>query len=331
MVPSGAPPYGSVMTDLDHLRDDPPSPDDGPHVDSARDVDPRVRLRRRRDRRVIAGVAGGLSDRFEIDPNIIRVIFVVLSLLWGLGAAIYLAMWALVPRAPTHGDDSTSPPEPTRSWLMFSLLLGLVVFGLIFVAVTVGLPRFGGGLVVVWLVFLAGVSVVSIRVASPRFTFQRFLALGVLSTLTVVIVLSGSFLAFLAATNVPLSGGDGQHSWQPTSLSSVVSTYRTEFGEETVDLSSVVFPSHGFDVTASVAAGNLTVYVPMDAIVNLRTHIGIGTVSYNDFGAPGGFDPLPKGSTTASERAAAPHLTLSADVGVGQILVEREPPASPLS
>lgn len=313
--------YRSTMTDLAPFRDHTESSDDAPHVDEPPVVDDRVRLYRRRTRRVVAGVAGGLSDRFDVDPNIVRVVFVVLSLAWGLGAVIYLAMWAFVPRVPAGTDDAADVPEPTRPWLAVALLLAVVVIGLLFVATVSGLPRFGGGLAAIWLLFLGGVAIVALRVASPRLTFQRFLALGVLSVLTVVIVVVGAFLGFLAATGVPVTGGDGVRTWQPTSLASVAHSYRTEFGQETVDLSGVPFPSTGFDVTASVSVGKLVVDVPTDAVVDLRTHVGIGTVDYLDVSG-GDFTPLPRGATAASARRL-PHLTLDADVGVGSILIER--------
>src|SRR5579863_9361755 len=55
-------------------------------------------LRRSTKRRMVGGVAGGIGERFDIDANIVRVIFVVLTVLYGLGAAIYLAMWVLIPQ-----------------------------------------------------------------------------------------------------------------------------------------------------------------------------------------------------------------------------------------
>ena len=33
-----------------------------------------------------------IGERFDVDANIVRVVFVVLTVLYGLGAAIYLAM-----------------------------------------------------------------------------------------------------------------------------------------------------------------------------------------------------------------------------------------------
>lgn len=46
----------------------------------------------------IAGVCGGLGEYFNIDPTIIRVIFVVLALPGGLPGVIpYAILWFVVP------------------------------------------------------------------------------------------------------------------------------------------------------------------------------------------------------------------------------------------
>jgi phage shock protein PspC (stress-responsive transcriptional regulator) len=47
--------------------------------------------------RMIGGVAGGLGEYLNIDPTIIRIGFILLTLLNGVGAIIYLVMWLLIP------------------------------------------------------------------------------------------------------------------------------------------------------------------------------------------------------------------------------------------
>ncbi|HLG51488.1 MAG TPA: PspC domain-containing protein [Chloroflexota bacterium] len=61
----------------------------------------RKRLYRSRDNRVIAGVAGGLGAYLEIDPTIVRLLFVI-ALIIGLAPtiAVYLAGWLLIPDEP---------------------------------------------------------------------------------------------------------------------------------------------------------------------------------------------------------------------------------------
>lgn len=76
-------------------------PDDGPRVtrDEVRDLG---RLRRSRQDRKIAGVAGGLARHLDIDPIILRVALVVLVFFGGAGLLIYGACWLLVPDEDTH-------------------------------------------------------------------------------------------------------------------------------------------------------------------------------------------------------------------------------------
>jgi phage shock protein PspC (stress-responsive transcriptional regulator) len=50
--------------------------------------------------RKIGGVCGGLGERFEIDPVLFRVAFVLLALVCGLGILLYIVLWLLTPRAP---------------------------------------------------------------------------------------------------------------------------------------------------------------------------------------------------------------------------------------
>ena len=79
----------------------PPQPDDAPQPEGAT-------LHRSNTKKVFGGVAGGLAERFDVDANIVRVVFVVLALVYGLGIAIYLAMWALIPVARTYRLRTTS-------------------------------------------------------------------------------------------------------------------------------------------------------------------------------------------------------------------------------
>jgi len=47
--------------------------------------------------RMLAGVAAGLADYFDVDPTIVRIGFVALALLGGLAVPLYLAGWLLIP------------------------------------------------------------------------------------------------------------------------------------------------------------------------------------------------------------------------------------------
>jgi phage shock protein PspC (stress-responsive transcriptional regulator) len=54
--------------------------------------------------RKIGGVCGGLGERFEIDPVLFRVAFIVLALACGLGILLYIALWLLIPRRSSASD-----------------------------------------------------------------------------------------------------------------------------------------------------------------------------------------------------------------------------------
>jgi len=47
--------------------------------------------------KVFAGVAGGLGEYFNVDPVILRVIFVLLALFGGGGVLIYIILWIALP------------------------------------------------------------------------------------------------------------------------------------------------------------------------------------------------------------------------------------------
>jgi phage shock protein PspC (stress-responsive transcriptional regulator) len=55
------------------------------------------RLHRGDHGRMLAGVAVGLADYFDVDPTIVRVGFVALAFLGGLAVPLYLAGWLLIP------------------------------------------------------------------------------------------------------------------------------------------------------------------------------------------------------------------------------------------
>ncbi|HCC69866.1 MAG TPA: hypothetical protein DEQ09_01735 [Bacteroidales bacterium] len=59
------------------------------------------RMYRDPDNRIIAGVCSGMAAYWRIDPWIVRVIFIVISLPGGLGIFIYLILWIVLPEAKT--------------------------------------------------------------------------------------------------------------------------------------------------------------------------------------------------------------------------------------
>jgi phage shock protein C len=63
-------------------------------------MDPPRKLYRSKTNRQVAGVCGGLAEHFNLDPTLIRVLFVLLAVLGGSGVILYVAMWIIVPKEP---------------------------------------------------------------------------------------------------------------------------------------------------------------------------------------------------------------------------------------
>lgn len=57
-------------------------------------------LVRSRRRRMIAGVCGGLAERFGTSATLVRAIFVVSIVLPGPQVLLYLLLWLIMPKAP---------------------------------------------------------------------------------------------------------------------------------------------------------------------------------------------------------------------------------------
>ena len=84
------------------------------------------RLYRSRDDRMLAGVAGGLARVMDADPSIIRVVWVVVTVLsGGIGLLVYIVMAIVVPEAPDGWDAARSSaaaaaprePVPPGGWV----------------------------------------------------------------------------------------------------------------------------------------------------------------------------------------------------------------------
>ena len=58
------------------------------------------KLYRSKTNRQVAGVCGGLAERFNVDPTLMRVLFIVLAIFGGAGIILYIAMWIIVPKEP---------------------------------------------------------------------------------------------------------------------------------------------------------------------------------------------------------------------------------------
>lgn len=58
------------------------------------------KLYRSRKNRIIAGVCGGIGEYFNIDPTIVRVAFLLFSILPGPSVVFYIIAWLIIPSEP---------------------------------------------------------------------------------------------------------------------------------------------------------------------------------------------------------------------------------------
>ncbi|NLX50445.1 MAG: PspC domain-containing protein [Methanospirillum sp.] len=74
-------------------------------------------LKRSRDDRMLAGVCGGIGRYFEIDANVIRLVWVVVTLVSiGFGLLAYLIAWLLIPEElPPAADPGSGGGGPVST------------------------------------------------------------------------------------------------------------------------------------------------------------------------------------------------------------------------
>jgi phage shock protein C len=67
------------------------------------------RLTRDTKRAILGGVAAGFGEYLDVDPVLVRLAFVLLAFVNGLGVLFYLACWLVVPRADLVTASAPSP------------------------------------------------------------------------------------------------------------------------------------------------------------------------------------------------------------------------------
>lgn len=72
------------------------------------------RLYRSRQNRMLSGVSGGLAEYFEIDPVIVRALFIITTLGWGTGVLAYIILWIIVPQKPIIFEEKKNPTDSEK-------------------------------------------------------------------------------------------------------------------------------------------------------------------------------------------------------------------------
>ncbi|MCA2224376.1 ATP-binding protein [Nonomuraea aurantiaca] len=85
---------------------------------------PYRRMMRPMEGRLLGGVAQGLAAQLKLDPVVIRLMFVLLSVVGGVGGVAYAALWMITPRVPYEGQ----PPQRDWSQLAAFSAIGVALF-----------------------------------------------------------------------------------------------------------------------------------------------------------------------------------------------------------
>jgi signal transduction histidine kinase len=88
-------------------------------------------LRRDPARGVIAGVAAGIARRLGIDPLIVRVAFIATSAAGGMGLALYLLAWALMPGEQSERAPIERIAGRRETWLVVAGMMLLALAALL--------------------------------------------------------------------------------------------------------------------------------------------------------------------------------------------------------
>lgn len=330
------------------LQDPPPAPPPPPDPSPQRVV-------RATEGKYIAGVSAGLGHHFGLDPVLIRIAFVVLTLFGGSGVVLYGLLWLLLPtqdkKAVIRADTSTS----RRAGAIVLILIAVVA-----------LPFTGPGILVAGPALLA-VAVIGALVVlawravggegEPGITRAAVLVLAVAGSLLLglgagavaafgggavvagVVIAAGAALvvggfvggarwlvvpalvmaipvSIVAAADVDLSGGVGERTYRPQSVVDLDDSYRLGVGEMKFDLSDLQLPTGRTDLDISVGVGRVELRLPKGTCLQLRSHIGVGEVK--------AFGRVNDGLDVDVDRRPAPGpaqpvLDVDANVGMGQI------------
>jgi len=78
-------------------------------------VNPRRLYRSRRDRQ-LAGVAGGIAEYLDVDPTVVRILWILSIFFGGFGILVYIIMAFIVPLEPMGGSLPGQGPAGGPAW-----------------------------------------------------------------------------------------------------------------------------------------------------------------------------------------------------------------------
>ena len=105
----------------------------------------RLKVWRSRDEVWVAGVCGGFAQRVRIDPVVVRVGLIVLTMFSGIGFVAYLVGWMLLPHVDRPSVAEKAMARHGYSWASVAALIAVPALALVLVVGSGSRVDFGGG------------------------------------------------------------------------------------------------------------------------------------------------------------------------------------------
>jgi len=268
------------------------------------------RLERVKEGRLLTGAAAGIGRYLGIDANLVRIGFVVIALLGGAGIFAYLAAAVLLP-----GEDG-EPPMIKKLRLPWRSGAGRAVIGATLVVIAAA-SVLGSTEVLQWDT-AAGLGLLALGAILAVSAFA-----GGARWLIVPALLLAGIVGFMKAADVHLRGGWGDRDIAVASAADLHDRYDLSAGSLRIDLRDLqLADGEERSVRARVGMGDLVIRVPQGVTVDADARSGAGEVEV--FGRHS--DGLDVTRTTTHDLGTgAGTLHLDADVGLGRIVVVRDP------
>jgi phage shock protein PspC (stress-responsive transcriptional regulator) len=268
------------------------------------------RLERAKEGRMLTGVAAGIGRYLDIDANLVRIGFVVLTFVGGGGILAYLAATLLL---PGEGDEPAMIRSLRLPWRSGA---GRVVIGATLLVLAAA--SLLGVLTSIHWDAAAGIGVLGIGVVLIAASFA-----GGARWLIVPGLLIAAVVGVFAAADVHLRGGWGDRDVAVASVADLHDRYDLSAGSLRIDLRELEFAAgEERSVRARVGMGDLVIRVPQGVTVDADARSGAGQVEL--FGRQSDGVDVTR-STAQDIGTGGGTLHLDADVGLGRVVVVRDP------
>jgi phage shock protein PspC (stress-responsive transcriptional regulator) len=307
--------------------------------------------------RMIAGVAGGIGRRLEIDPLAIRITFVILTFAGGLGIILYLAGLIFMP----SDDPDESPLRwglartvgagllvvaglaillPGWAWgpgIPLLVVAGIVVYLLLRVLREQGTPSAGRVAIRIAIaIALLALAAGGFVAAAAGTALGGGIAVAGLVVACGIGMVAGAFrggarwlalpalvlalpLGAVAATDLDIRGTWGDRLFVPSTVTELAEGYEMGAGQMRVDLRNVDLPPGRTTLPVKIGAGEIQIMVPDGTCVTTDADISMGAYEEPYNGEQGGVDlEIDDDYPVAAGR---PELHVQADIGLGALTV----------